>query len=100
MADKELDGLARMVWDRFRQKTDNGHDDYVAKADTCWAYLFGHQWSRADLERLKAQKRPAMTVNKIKPTIKVVLSEQIFNRVEYDFVPRSEDAQDETAMAA
>ncbi len=92
-----MDGIPRMVWDRFRQKTDNGHDDFVTKADLCWRYLFGHQWSRADIERLKEQRRPAMTVNKIKPTIKVVLSEQIFNRVEYDFVPRSEDAQDETA---
>jgi hypothetical protein len=92
-----MDELPRMVWDRFRQKTDNGHDDYVAKADLCWQYLFGHQWSAADMQRLKEQKRPAMTVNKIKPTIKVVLSEQIFNRVEYDFVPRSSDAQDETA---
>ena len=92
-----MDDIPRMVWDRFRQKTDNGHDDFVRKADTCWRYLFGHQWSRADMEKLREQKRPAMTVNKIKPTIKVVLSEQIFNRIEYDFVPRSEDAQDETA---
>jgi hypothetical protein len=97
MSTESMDGIPRMVWDRFRQKTDNGHDDYCTKADLCWRYLFGHQWSKADLQRLKEQRRPAMTVNKIKPTIKVVLSEQIFNRVEYDFVPRSSDAADETA---
>jgi hypothetical protein len=55
--------------DRFRQKTDNGHDDYVIKADTCWRYLFGHQWTRGHAAAAE-QKRPAMTINKIKPTIK------------------------------
>lgn len=91
------DGLARMVWDRFRQKADNGHNDFVECADRCWNYFFGKQWSLADMQRLKNQKRPAMTINMIKPTIKTVLAEQIFNRVEFGFVPRSEDALDETA---
>ena len=89
--------LALQIWDRFNQKVDNGHDEFVHKADKCWSYFFGEQWTRSDLEYLKANGRPAMTINKIRPTLKTVLGEQIYNRVEFSFVPRSEDAMDETA---
>lgn len=80
--------LADQVWSRFSQARDSGHDDYVRKADRCDAFFRGEQWSPADKQRLNAVRRPAMTVNKILPTILNVFGEQIFNRAEISFRPR------------
>ncbi len=81
--------VARKNWDRFQWCRDNGHADFVAKADRCDAFFRGDQWDLATLARLNAQRRPALTINKIISTISNVMGEQIYNRAEVSFRPRS-----------
>lgn len=88
------DELTHLIWDRFNSVRDNGHDKFTAKADRCEAYFAGDQWSAADRAVLEAVRRPAMTINKILPTVSTVLGEQIFNRTEIGYVPRGNATED------
>jgi len=89
--------LATQVWNRYVWCRENGHSDFVAKADLCERFFAGDQWDPADVARLKKQLRPALTINKIISTIANVLGEQIFNRSEIGFLPRGGGAKSETA---
>jgi hypothetical protein len=86
------------VWARYQYKRDNGHNAFVKKADICESFFRGDQWDEADLAALKAQKRPALTINKIISTISNVIGEQIYNRNEISFRPMN-GSPEETADA-
>lgn len=88
--------LATQIWNRYTWCRDNGHTKFVQKADLCEAYFRGDQWSEEDKAKLAAQRRPALTINKILPTVSNVMGEQIYNRAETGFRPRS-GAPEETA---
>jgi hypothetical protein len=89
--------LANEVWLRYQYIRDNGHLDYVHKAKKCEDFFAGLQWDTSDLALLKAQKRPALTINKILSTISNVLGEQIYNRTQIAFRPRKGPAGQELA---
>lgn len=81
--------LATKVWVRYAWARDNGHAKYVEKADKCERFFAGDQWDRADKAALELVRRPALTINKIISTVGNVMGEQIFNRSETAFRPRS-----------
>ena len=81
--------LATKVWYRYAWARDNGHSQFIEKADKCEAFFRGEQWSKADKAKLNLQRRPALTINKIISTIGNVMGEQIYNRSEIAFRPRS-----------
>jgi len=83
--------VADRTWSRFIYARDNGHTDFVEKADLCDNYVAGNQWTETDLAVLKEAGRPAMTINKILPTILNMAGEQIANRAEISFRPRGAD---------
>lgn len=91
--------IAHETWARYTYMRDNGHYDYVKKAMKCEDFFEGLQWDKADLNVLKQQKRPAMTINKIISTVSNVMGEQIFNRTEIAFKPKKEGANEATAEA-
>lgn len=76
-------------WMRYQFVRDNGHADFVKKADKCNNYFMGIQWDPNDIALLQAQRRPALTINKIISTISNVMGEQIHNRSDISFQPRS-----------
>lgn len=88
--------LATKVWHRYAWCRDNGHSEFVEKADMCERFFAGDQWDPADKAKLKKAKRPALTINKIMSTLANVMGEQIYNRNEISFRPRS-GASAETA---
>jgi hypothetical protein len=88
--------LTYKTWCRYAHARDNGHLRYVEKADKCERFFAGDQWDPEDLAKLKAVRRPALTINKIISTVSNVLGEQIYNRSEISFQPRS-GAPQETA---
>jgi hypothetical protein len=90
--------LACKIWSRFQMARDTGHDTFVKKADRCEEFYRGEQWDRETAARLARQRRPALTINKIKPAIENVMGEQIKNQAETMFRPRG-GANDETAAA-
>jgi len=81
--------LAWKQWQRYAYCRDNGHTRYMAKATKCEQFFAGDQWSAADRAVLERVRRPALTINKILSTVSNVLGEQINNRAEISFRPRS-----------
>jgi hypothetical protein len=81
--------LCTKVWNRYTYARDNGHAQFVEKADKCERFFAGDQWTSADLVALKASGRPALTINKIISTVGNVMGEQIYNRAETSFRPRA-----------
>ena len=65
--------LASDQYARFAYMRDNGHLDFVLKADKCDQFFVGNQWLESDLYALRAQRRPALTINKIISTIGTIL---------------------------
>ena len=90
--------VADKVWNRFTYARENGHDLFVKKADLCEAFVRGKQWKPEDEAALALVKRPAMTINKILPTVRTALAEQIYNRAEISYQPRS-GASEQVATA-
>jgi len=88
--------LSYKTWQRYAFIRDNGHTKYVEKADKCEAFFAGDQWDPTDRAKLEKVRRPALTINKILSTVSNVLGEQINNRAEISFRPRS-GASSETA---
>lgn len=56
-------------------------------AKRCVDYFEGRQWSAADLAILKAEGRPALTLNKIKPLVNLALGYHLNNRTDLAFLP-------------
>lgn len=88
--------LAQKVWARYAWCRDNGHHKFVLKADKCDRFVRGEQWEQADIDELKRYKKPALTINKMMSTMSNVMGEQIRNRTEISYRPRS-GARPETA---
>jgi hypothetical protein len=80
---------AMQVWARYAYARDNGHTAFMQKADLCERFFAGDQWEKADLELLRQQRRPALTINKIISTLSNVMGEQIYQRAEISFRPRN-----------
>jgi hypothetical protein len=81
--------LACKIYNRYAWCRDNGHAQFVDKADKCERFFRGDQWASGDRAVLEAVRRPVLTINKILPTISNVLGEQINARAETSFRPRS-----------
>ena len=81
--------LAWKQWQRYAYCRDNGHTRYMEKANKCERYFAGDQWDLRDRAILEKVRRPVLTINKILSTVSNVLGEQINNRAEISFRPRS-----------
>lgn len=56
-------------------------------AKRCVDYFEGKQWAAEDLRLLESQKRPALTINKIKPLVQLVLGYHLNNRTDIRYLP-------------
>lgn len=81
------DTIAYAQWQRFVYARDNGHLAFLEKAHRCDQFTIGNQWTTEDLDSLRKQRRPALTINKILSTVSTILGEQINNRSETLFRP-------------
>jgi len=82
--------VAREAAYRYTYMRDEGHTDFIDKARKCEDFFAGIQWDKADLAKLAASRRPAITVNKILNTISNVIGEQLFNRSAVAYRPAKE----------
>lgn len=91
---------ARTQWLAFRRAFDNGHSEFIEKADRFDAFYAGEQWAEEDIRRLEASRRPALTLNMILPTINTVMGEQSTTRVDISFKPRTSGDQETADVLA
>lgn len=93
--DKTPLGKAQANKDRFMHAMKRSHEKFISKYDETHKFVFPYQpgnngslqWEAADLANLKKSGRPALTINKIKPTLMSVLGEYLQGRTEVKFVP-------------
>ena len=88
--------IARLTWDRFNKAIDS-HDTWSNDAKKFEDFFAGEQWDEDDLQKLRAQGRPALTINLIKPAVMAILGEQQGTRAEVTYKPRNSLADQDTA---
>ena len=86
--------IASEQFERYSYARDNGHLDFVKKADKCDAYFAGNQWDETVRQKLESQGKPVLTINKIMSTMAVVMGEQLRNRADVSFRPLKEGTQE------
>jgi len=89
---------AQENYDRYLYARQRGHAEFLTKATECDNFVFDAQWTKEEIAVLRKVKRPALTINKIKPALFALLDEYIKNRVEVKFVP-SAGGDPQTASA-
>lgn len=86
-------------WRRYLYAREHGHMDYVDMARKCNRYVEGDQWSEEDRQRLKAENRPALTLNMIFSTVNIMTGEQQQKRADVRFRPADAYANADVAQA-
>ena len=65
------------------------HEDYMRESKRLNDFYLGEQWEAKDLKKLEESGRPALTINRILPTINTLMGEQISTRVNLQFKPKA-----------
>jgi hypothetical protein len=86
-------------WRGYARARDNGHVDFVHRAKLHDRYYCGDQWEEDVLATLRAQNRPAQTVNLVLSTVNAVVGEYLQARQDIDVKPVDQDADADTAVA-
>ena len=74
-------------WERYVYARDNGHTNFILKADQCDEYFSGEQWDKIVKQRLENQGKPVLTINKTLATLATVFGEQIVTKADISFRP-------------
>lgn len=69
--------------DAARSWQDEAREDYD--------FVEGRQWTKAELVRFREMRRPAITINRIRPLMNLLSGYQRINRFDIEFAPRTED---------
>ena len=76
----------------FREAVDAA-EPWQNEALEDYEFVAGKQWSEEELQRFEKTKRPAITINRIKPLMNILSGYQRLNRYDIDFLPRTSDDQ-------
>jgi hypothetical protein len=89
---------SRDVWEKYVYARDNGHLNFVQKANQCESYFYGDQWNPIHKRRLESQGKPVLVINKVFSTLITVMGEQLQNQATVGFLPKASGTP-ETAEA-
>lgn len=91
-----LDGAGTDLFTSLRQDVQDDYDALVEwreQARVWYEFASGHQWTAAELRALEQAHRTPITINRIGATIRHVVGQEIGNRREVRYKPRTlEDA--------
>lgn len=74
-------------YNAYLRLRDNGHSDWVIKANRQSQFYLGNQWSDEDKKKLDEEGRPAITVNAILSTVNTLFGEMVQNQADIQFKP-------------
>ena len=89
--------LARENWSHYVYARDHGHLDHVHKATQCENYFYGEQWEAKIKQKLEAQGKPVLTINKVFSSLITIMGEQLQNRAGVRFLPNDDLSDPQTA---
>ncbi|WP_447593540.1 portal protein [Aquipseudomonas campi] len=90
---------ARLNWQRYEYGRMRGHQSYCRKAREAENFYLGggRQWDPEDRQRLEEEGRPALEFNQIKHKINTAIGYQIQNRMDINYQPRGQGADEDVA---
>lgn len=74
-------------YNAYLRLRDNGHSEWVRKANLYTQFYLGEQWSEQDRKRLEEEGRPAVTVNAVLSTINSLFGEFVQNQASIQYKP-------------
>ena len=83
--------LMQLVTSRF-ERAARAQDTWAKSAKECFDFVEDKQWAAEDLQRVLDADRPALTLNKIKPLIMLVVGFHLQNRTDIKFLPAYDDS--------
>ena len=83
---EDTDKLAKL--EQFWKVATAGWDDWRKRAIYAYDFYKGKQWDADVVEKLKREKRPFLTFNKIKPILRSLSGWQRQNRQDLQVLPR------------
>lgn len=96
---KTEEGLTgKKVWGWYHEGLD-AMSKTRKEADICCAYYDNEQWTQEDLAVLKDRNQPALTINRTKPTIDLIIGTEAKARVEFHAAPRTEAHVQDASVA-
>lgn len=84
--------------ERFKSSIEYERDWRDAAREDLEFYA-GIQWGTEEVDKLRRAKRPALTINKIRPMVNLLSGYQRLNRYEPDFLPRTADDLEKAKVA-
>lgn len=89
---------ARENYERYIYAREEGHLEFIAKAERCIAYYENRQWDEATTRVLDSKGLPYLTLNKIQSTVNAMTGAYLENRASVTFVA-SRGGSEEVAKA-
>ena len=86
MADEIIEGVAKQVDSWFEESGEAERELRQAMAKDFRFYL-GDQWEGADKTKLNEEGRPILTINKIRPVVKIIMGYQRQNQTDIRALP-------------
>jgi hypothetical protein len=77
---------ARENFERYVYARDEGHLDFIKKAEQCISYYENKQWDEAITRELDSKGLPYLTLNKIQSTVNAMTGAYLENRASVSFV--------------
>lgn len=74
--------------EKFWREAEEGNASWVDRAIKNYDFYCGKQWDAATLAKLKKEKRPALTINHILPTVNLLSGMERENRNDINVYPR------------
>lgn len=82
------DKAADRNWAAFQRADQAGHSEYVKFAERCNAYYLGDQWGEDEIQKLRDEGRPFLTLNQILQVINSIYGHYSQKRADFAFKPR------------
>lgn len=85
----DTDDLITEIYNNRKRASRHQHD-WRRDARSEYEFRDGHQWDNDDKAKLEEQGRPVVTFNRVTPIIDSIVGNEINNRQEIRFVPRTQ----------
>ena len=90
---QDIDGTLAKCRKWFRAAVDKGQK-WREEAKEDYEFTAGKQWTDEEIKIFKADGRPAITINRIKPLLNILSGYQRLNRYDIEFLARTNDDVD------
>ena len=85
---------AHDIYQYFSYCRNNGHEQYLKKAELALAFFIGQQWTEEETSKMRETGRPALTINQFFRDMDSIIGEMISSTGDVRFTPVDPDGED------